>query len=37
VQLGFVETLDAGFADMVGAAVIDRIEGFKLFSLIRPM
>ena len=36
MQLGFVETLDAGFADMVGAAVIDRIEGFKLFFVDPP-
>jgi len=36
VQLGFVETLDAGFANMVGAAVTDRIEGFKLFLVDPP-
>ncbi|KPY41966.1 Uncharacterized protein ALO52_05165 [Pseudomonas syringae pv. primulae] len=31
MKLGLVETLDAGLADMVGAAVIDRIEAFELF------
>ncbi len=36
VQLGLVETLDAGLADMVGAAVIDRIEGFQLFFVDSP-
>jgi hypothetical protein len=31
MQLGLVEALDAGLADVRGAAVIDRVEAFQLF------
>ena len=36
MQLRLVETLDAGFADMVGAAVIDRVEHLELFLVDPP-
>ena len=36
VQLGFIEAFDARFANVMGAAVVDRIEGFKLFLVDPP-
>ncbi len=36
VQVVFVEALDAGLADMVGAAVVHRVERFQLFLVDPP-
>ncbi|MNE14072.1 hypothetical protein D3C80_1069310 [compost metagenome] len=36
VQFRLVETLDAGFADVVGAAVIDRVQRLELFLVDPP-
>eukprot|EP00866_Antonospora_locustae_P000596 jgi/Antlo1/596/823 len=36
MQLSLIEALDAGFANMVGAAVVDRVEGFQFFLVDPP-